>query len=82
MLKEDHRVMFFKLFEQPPPLFGRHGLVGGDVAKKLLQALQCGGLSLVLVLLWRHLLAEGECCNTKYASEVGGDRDINSKSNK
>lgn len=66
MLKEDHRVMFFKLFEQPPPLLGRHGLVGGDVTKKLLKALQCGGLPLVLVLLWRHLLAEGECCNTKY----------------
>lgn len=74
-------MMFFKLFEQPPPLLGRHGLVGGDVAKKLLKALQRGGLSLVLVLLWRHLLAEGECCNTKYGSELGGDKDTNSYSN-
>lgn len=63
MLKKDHWVMLFKLFQQPPLLLGRQGLVGGDFAQKLLEALQCGCVSLVLILLWRRLLAEGECCN-------------------
>lgn len=63
MLEKDHWVMLFKLFQQPPPLLGRQGLVGGDFAQKLLEALKCGCLSPILVLLWRHLLAEGECCN-------------------
>lgn len=57
--------MFFKLFQQLPLFLGRQGLVGGDFAQKLLEALECGCLSLVLVLLWRHLLAEGECCNVE-----------------
>lgn len=64
MLEKDHRVMLLKLFEQPPLLLGRHFLVGGDVMKKLLEALQSGSLTLVLVFLWRYLLAEGERCNT------------------
>lgn len=63
MLKKHHRVMLFKLFQQPPLLLGRQGLVGGDFAQKLLEALECGCLALVLILLWRHLLAKGECCN-------------------
>lgn len=65
VLEEDHRVMFLKLFEQPPPLFGGHALVLGDVLKKLLEALQGGSLALVFILLWCHLLAEGEHCNTQ-----------------
>lgn len=64
MLEEDHRVMFLKLFEQPPPLLDWNALAGGDVMKKLLEALQSGSLTLVLIFLWCHLLAEGECCNT------------------
>lgn len=32
--------------------------------KKLFEALQGGSLTLVLVLLWSRLLAEGERCNT------------------
>lgn len=63
MLEKDHWMMLFKLSEQPSSLFGRQGLVGGDFTQKLLEALQGCCLSLVLVLLWRHLLAEGECCN-------------------
>lgn len=63
MLKKDHWVVLFKLFQQLPLFLGRQGLVGGDFAQELLEALQGGCLSLVLVLLWRHLLAEGECCN-------------------
>lgn len=66
MLEEDHRVMFFKLFEEPPPLPDRYGFAGGNVTKKLFEALQGGGVSLVLVFLWRHLLAEDECCNTQW----------------
>lgn len=65
MLEEDHGVMFFKLFEQAPPLLDRYGFAGGNVMKKLFEALQGGSLSLILVLLWRHLLAEGERCNTQ-----------------
>lgn len=68
MLEENHRMMFFKLFEQPLPLFDRHGFVWRDVTKKQLEALQCGSFSLVLVLLWRHLLAEGERCNAQWGS--------------
>ena len=64
MLEEDHGVMFLKFFEQPPLLLHRHVLAGGDVMKKLLEALQSCSLTLVLVFLWRHLLAEGERCNT------------------
>ncbi len=33
MLDEDHGVMFFKLFEQPPPLLDRYGFAGGNVMK-------------------------------------------------
>lgn len=65
MLEENHRVMFFKLFEQPPLLLDRHALAGGNVMKKLFETLQGGSLTLVLVLLWCHLLAEGECCKTQ-----------------
>lgn len=70
MLEKDHWVMLFKFFQQPPLLLGRQGLVGGDFAQKLLEALQCGCLSLVLVLLWRHLLAEGECCNIERSERL------------
>ncbi|KAG7225688.1 hypothetical protein INR49_012274 [Caranx melampygus] len=66
MLEENHRVMFFKLFEQPPLLLDRHALAGGNVMKKLFESLQGGSLALVLVLLWCHLLAEGECCKTEW----------------
>lgn len=66
MLEEDHRVMFLKLFEQPPLLLDRQALAGGDVMEKMLEALQSGRLTLVLILLWRHLLAEGECCDTQW----------------
>lgn len=65
MLQEHHRVMFLKLFQQPPLLLDRHVVPGGDVMQKLLETLQSGRLALVLVLLQRHLLAEGECCNTQ-----------------
>lgn len=65
MLEEDHGVMFFKLLEQPPPLLGRYGFTWGDITKKLFEALQGGSLSLVLIFLWCHLLAEGKCCNTQ-----------------
>lgn len=71
MLEEDHGVEFLKLSEQPPPLLGRYGFAGGNIAKQLLEALQRGRLSLVLVLLWRHLLAEGESCNTKRGKKRG-----------
>lgn len=63
VLQEDHGVMLFKLFEQPPLLLGRHPLARGNVMKKLFEALQGGSLTLVLVFLWSHLLAEGERCN-------------------
>lgn len=65
MLEEDHRVVLFKLLEQPPPLLDGHGSAGGNVVQELLEALQRGGLSLILVLLWRRLLAEGERCSAK-----------------
>ncbi len=65
MLQKDHRVMFLKLFEQPLPLLHRYALAGGNVMQKLFEALQGCCLSLVFVLLWCHLLAEGERCNTE-----------------
>lgn len=68
MLEEDHRVMFFKLFEQPPPLFDGNGFARGNIMKKLFEAVQSGSLSLILVLLWRRLLAECERCNTQRGS--------------
>lgn len=64
MLQENHGVMFLELLQQPPPLLHRQGLAGGDLTEELSEALQSGSLSLILVLLWRHLLAEGEHCNT------------------
>lgn len=66
MLEEDHGVMLFKLFEQPPPLLHRHASAGRNVTEELFEALQGGSLSLVLILLWRHLLAEGERCNAQW----------------
>lgn len=51
MLDKDDGVMFFKLFEQPSLLFERHGFTGGNVTKKLFEALQRRSLTLVFVLL-------------------------------
>lgn len=72
MLEENHRVMFFKLFEQPSLLLDRHGLIQGNVTKKLFEVFQCAGLPLILILLWRDLLAEGECCKTQQGTLVFG----------
>ena len=63
MLEEDHGVMLFKLFEQPPPLLDGDGSARGNVTKQLFEALQGGRLALILVLLRGRLLAEGERCS-------------------
>lgn len=72
MLQEDDGVMLLELFEQPPPLFDADAFAGGDVTQELLEAFQGGSLALVLVLLWRHLLAEGERCNTQSRQGTSG----------
>lgn len=64
MLQENHRVMFLKLLQHPPPLLHGQRLAGGDLTEELFEVLQGGSFTLILILLWRHLLAEGECCNT------------------
>lgn len=60
VLEEDHGVVLLEVFDQPPPLLGGQAGVQRDVVQQLLEAPQGGGVSLVLVLLWGHLLAEGE----------------------
>lgn len=64
MLEEDYGMVLLELLDQPPPLLDRQGLAQADVPDQLLQALQGGRLSLVLILLQRHLLAERKHCNT------------------
>lgn len=65
MLKENHRVMFFKLFKQPLLFLDRHTRTQGNVMQKLFEALQCGSLPMILILLWCDLLTEGEGCETQ-----------------